>query len=94
MEFCEKNIYKTVSNYYKGKGLSNTQFSNRLRAVNMLIEKEYPMADAIYWLLRYENDFFEDKETQNRLKASYRGQMVTILKRLGIKRTREGLEVL
>lgn len=91
MEYSEEKIYKVVSDYYKNKDLTNQEFSNRLRAVNMLVIKELPMSEAIYWLSKYENDYFEDAETQNRLKARYRVQLNAILKKLGLKSTKDGL---
>lgn len=91
MEYSEEKIYKVVSDYYKNKGLTNQEFSNRLRAINMLVIKELPMSEAIYWLSKYENDFFENAETQNKLKARYRAQLNTILKKLGLKSTKDGL---
>lgn len=94
MEFSEDKIYKTVSDYYKNKGLTNQEFSNRLRAINMLIIKELPMSEAIYWLSKYENDYFEDVETRNKLKARYRAQLNAILKKLGLKSTKEGLIII
>mgnify|MGYP003368496270 CR=1 FL=1 len=94
MEYSEDKIYKAVSDYYKNKGLTNQEFSNRLRAINMLVIKELPMGEAIYWLSKYENDFFEDAETQNKLKARYRAQLNAILKRLGLKSTKDGLIIL
>lgn len=91
MEYSEEKIYKVVSDYYKNKDLTNQEFSNRLRAVNMLVIKELPMSETIYWLSKYENDYFEDAETQNRLKARYRAQLNAILKKLGLKSTKDGL---
>ncbi|POZ56414.1 hypothetical protein LYSIN_01197 [Lysinibacillus sphaericus] len=91
MEYSEEKIYKVVSDYYKNKGLSNQEFSNRMRAINMLVIKELPMSEAIYWLSKYENDYFEDAETRNKLKARYRAQLNAILKKLGLKSTKEGL---
>lgn|GEM_PF-3479731 len=91
MEFSEEVIYKVVSDYYKNKGLTNQEFSNRLRAINMLVIKELPMSEATYWLSKYENDYFEDKETQIKLKARYRAQLNAILKKLGLKSTKDGL---
>ncbi|MFY0520556.1 hypothetical protein ACOMCU_22405 [Lysinibacillus sp. UGB7] len=91
MEFSEEKIYKIVSDYYKNKGLTKQEFSNRLRAINMLVIKELPMSEAIYWLSKYENDYFEDAETRNKLKARHRAQLNAILKKLGLKSTKEGL---
>ena len=94
MEYSENKIYKIVSDYYKNKGLTKQEFSNRLRAINMLVIKELPMSEAIYWLSKNENDYLEDAEARNKLKARYRAQLNAILKKLGLKSTKDGLTII
>ena len=58
----------------------------------MLVIKELQMSKA--WLSKYENDYFEDTETQKKLKARYRALLNTILKNSGLKSTKDGLIII
>lgn len=83
-------IYKSVSNYYKNKGLEKDEFSNRLKVIGDIIAGD-SLSDGINFLDMREHWWEYEKVARANMKSRTRSQIKAILKRLDLQLGKEGL---